>query len=166
MQIELAKTGAARPAAAFAVVVNVVHWPQIISSIRNIEVLTPGPVREGTRLREDRIMFRREGTQELEVATIERPRRLRLLAEHPHLRYELDHVIDSVHGGGCRIRLIFRSRPGTPAERALQPLDELERDLFDLASQAPGKAHDVGRTCRKLMPIKAVMSEQLYPSII
>jgi hypothetical protein len=78
---------------------NVVNWPEIISSIKSIEVLTPGPIRAGTRLREDRIMFGRGLTQELEIATIERPHRLRLLAKHPDLHYELDHVIDAVYGG-------------------------------------------------------------------
>ncbi len=73
MQIELAKTVASRPATAFAIVANVVDWPEIISSIKSIEVLTPGPIRAGTRLREDRIMFGRDLTQELEIATIERP---------------------------------------------------------------------------------------------
>jgi hypothetical protein len=99
MQIELAKTVASRPATAFAIVANVVNWPEIISSIKSIEVLTPGPIRAGTRLREDRIMFGRGLTQELEIATIERPHRLRLLANHPDLHYELDHVIDAVYGG-------------------------------------------------------------------
>jgi len=57
-------------------------------------VLTPGPIRAGTRIREDRVLFGRNGTQELEVTTIERPHRLRLLVHHPDLHYELDHLID------------------------------------------------------------------------
>ena len=144
MQIELAKTVAAQPADVFAIVANVVDWPQIISSIKAVEVLTPGPVRAGTRLREHRTMFGHDGVQELEVAAIERPHRLRLSADEPDLGYELDHVIDAVYGGGCRMMLIFRSRPATPAGRALQPLmspfmeitlrDELEQDLSDLAT--------------------------------
>jgi hypothetical protein len=144
MQIELAKTVSARPATAFAIVANVVEWPEIISSIKSIELLTPGPIRAGTQLREHRIMFGREVTQQLEVATFERPHRLCLLADHPDLHYELDHLLDAVYGGGCRMMLIFRSRPATPAGRALQPLmspfveitlrDELEQDLSDLVT--------------------------------
>jgi hypothetical protein len=82
--------------------------------------------------------------QVMQVATIERPHRLRLFVEHPDLHYELDHLIDAIYGGGCRISLIFRSRPETPAGRAVHPFmtpfmeitlrDELERDLSDLAS--------------------------------
>jgi hypothetical protein len=144
VQIDLAKTVAAQPAVAFAAVANVTDWPRIIESIRSVEVLTPGPIRVGTRLREDRIMFGRDSIQEMQVATIEKPHRLRLFVEHPDLHYELDHLIDAVHGGGCRIMLIFRSRPETPAGSALHPFmtplmgttlrDELERDLSDLAA--------------------------------
>jgi ribosome-associated toxin RatA of RatAB toxin-antitoxin module len=45
-KIELAKTVAAQPAAAFATVANVADWPQIIDSIKRIELLTPGPSRD------------------------------------------------------------------------------------------------------------------------
>jgi hypothetical protein len=55
------------------------------SSAQSVEVVTTGPIRTGARLREDRIMFGRDGTQELEIATIERPHRLRLLVDHPDL---------------------------------------------------------------------------------
>jgi hypothetical protein len=108
MQIELAKTVASRPATAFAIVANVVDWPEIISSIKSIEVLTPGPIRAGRRLQCDaRVGNRNDRTSPIDYA-------------------------------------FFRSRPTTPAGRALQPLmspfmeitlrDELERDLSDLAT--------------------------------
>jgi hypothetical protein len=89
-------------------------------------------------------MFGAEVTQEVEIATIERPHRLRLLVDHPDLHYELDHLVDAVYGGSCRMMLIFRSSPATAAGRGLQPLmspfmgvtlrDELEQDLSDLAT--------------------------------
>jgi hypothetical protein len=144
VQIELSKAVAAPPAVAFTTVANVTDWPQIVDSIKRIELLTPGPIRAGTRLREIRIMFGRAITQDMQVATFDRPHRFRLLAEHPDLHYELDYLIDAVYGGGSRIILIFRSRPETSVGRALHPFmtplmgitlrDELERDLSDLAS--------------------------------
>ena len=95
-------------------------------------------------------MFGRDTTQDLEIATVERPRRLCILVDHPDLHYELDHVIDAVYGGGTRLMLIFRSRPATSAGRALQPLvtpfmeitlrDELEQDLSDLATAVSQQA--------------------------
>ena len=60
-------------------------------------------------------MFGAEVTQEVEIATIERPHRLRLLVDHPDLHYELDHLVDAVYSGSCRMMLIFRSSPATAA---------------------------------------------------
>ena len=144
MQIELTRTLSAVTASAFAIVANIAEWPEIIGSIRSIEVLTPGPIRPGSRLREERVIFGRKATQEVEVMTLERPHRLRLWVEHPDLNYELDYLIDAIHGGGCRLMLIFRGHPKTSAGRAVQPFirpfaeislrDELERDLSDLAA--------------------------------
>ena len=54
VQINLAKTVAAQPAHVFAAISDIVDWPQIISSINSVELLTPGPIRAGTRLRESR----------------------------------------------------------------------------------------------------------------
>jgi len=92
---------------------------------------------------EDRIIFGAKSTHELEIATLERPRRLHLLS-HPNLHFELDHLIDGVYGGSCRMMLILRSRPTSAPEQTLQPLmapfmgvtlrDELEQDLSDLAT--------------------------------
>jgi hypothetical protein len=150
MQIELAKTVAAQPIDAFTIVTNVADWPGIISSIKRIEVLTPGPLRAGTRLREQRTLFGRNRAQELEIAAIERPRRLRLWADDPDLAYELDHMIDAIFGGGCRITLAFRTRPVSQVGRAAQPFmapfmeitlrDELEQDLSDLAAAVSRQA--------------------------
>jgi len=150
MQIELAKTVAAQPIDAFTIVTNVADWPGIISSIKRIEVLTPGPLRAGTRLREQRTLFGRNRAQELEIAAIERPHRLRLWADDPDLAYELDHMIDAIFGGGCRITLAFRTRPVSQVGRAAQPFmapfmeitlrDELEQDLSDLAAAVSRQA--------------------------
>jgi len=52
----------------------------MIGSIKWLELLTPGPIRVGTRIRAQRAMFGRDTTEELEIVEIERPRRLRLLA--------------------------------------------------------------------------------------
>ena len=144
MQIELTKILAADPSAAFAVVADVGRWPQIVRSMRSVEVLTPGPLRAGSRLGVDRVLFGRDGAHDLEVATIEPPHRLCFLVSHPDLHYELDHLIDAVHGGGSRLALIFRTRPATAAGRAAQPMiaplmgiklrDELEQDLSDFAA--------------------------------
>jgi hypothetical protein len=100
-------------------------------------------------LREQRIMFGHETTEEMRIAEIERPRRLRLVAENHEINYELDHLIDSL-GTGSRLMLVFRSKSGTSTGRALlsviSPLmeiklrDELEQDLADLAAAISAKS--------------------------
>jgi hypothetical protein len=149
MQIALAKTVAAHPLMAFETVADIVEWPQMIRSIRSVELLTPGRVHVGTRLREQRIMFGHETTEEMRIAEIERPRRLRLVAENREINYELDHLIDSL-GIGSRLMLVFRTRSRTSSGRALlsviSPLmeiklrDELEQDLADLAAAISAKS--------------------------
>jgi hypothetical protein len=145
MQIELHKIVAVRPPAVFKTVVDIMDWPQIIRSVTTVELLTPGRVRVGTRLRLSRIMYGHETTEELEVEAFERPRRLRLFGENRGMRYERDHVIDALHVGS-RLTLIFRNRPQTELAGAAQDFitpfmqinlrDELERDLVDLAAAA------------------------------
>jgi hypothetical protein len=144
VQINLAKNVAALPAEAFDIVADVAEWPRIVRSIKSVELLTPGPIREHTRFREARIMFGHEAIQEMEIVTMQPPHRMRLLNEQPDLHYELDHIIDAVHGGGCRVTLIFRARPTADTGRAVLPFmspfietrlrDELEQDLSDFAS--------------------------------
>jgi len=150
VQIDLAKTVAAQAATAFQTVADVMNWPAIIRSISSVEVLTPGPIRVGSRLREFRIWLGHRAILELEVATMERPHRFRLLVQHPDLHHEIDYVIDAVYGG-CRLMLVFRSRPATAAGKTLQPLmspfmaialrDEIENDLSDLAAAVPRTAN-------------------------
>lgn len=150
VQINLTKNVAALPAEAFDVVADITEWPRIVRSIKSVEVLTPGPIGEHTRIREARIMFGHEATQEMEVATMQPPHRMRLVAEQPDLHYELDHLIDAAYGGGCRITLIFRTRPTAETGRAVLPFmspfieirlrDELEQDLSDFASAISARA--------------------------
>jgi hypothetical protein len=110
------------------------------------------------------MLFHRNGTHQYEVAAIAPPHRLRLFAQHPDLSYELDHLIDAVHGGGSRLTLAFRSRPETTTGQSLEPLispliwmilrDDLEQDLFrfrcgDCAGTRGDFSED--RPCRQLI---------------
>src|SRR4029450_6331276 len=97
-----------------------------------------------------RIMFGQGTTNEMTVAILERPRRLRLISEDRHIPYELDHVIDAVHMVGTRLTLIFGARPEVEARRTILSFvtpviettlrGELERDLNDLAAAVPPDA--------------------------
>jgi hypothetical protein len=122
VQVDLTKTSAARSDTAFAIIANVADWPRIVNLIKSVEVLTPGPIRSGTRLREERISFGHDSMQEMEVVTIDPPRRLCLFVEHPGFHFELDCLVDGIYGGGCRMSLIFRSRVSSEVQHAAYPL--------------------------------------------
>ena len=113
MQIELHKTTAAKPQAVFRTIVDIVNWPRIIRSVAAVELLTPGRVRVGTRVRVNRVIYGHEMIEELEVETFERPHRLRLVGESRGMHYERDHVIDSEAGPG-------RNQPA-PCKTSLHP---------------------------------------------
>ena len=51
VQINVARLLAAKPASIFATVADVLSWPQIIGSVTRVELLTPGALAPGTRLR-------------------------------------------------------------------------------------------------------------------
>jgi hypothetical protein len=144
MQTDVIRIVAARPAAIFAVVSDIAHWPQIFDAVKNVELLTDGPVRVGTRLRENRIMFGHEVAEEMEVMTFGPPHELRLALDGRGMHWEREYIIDALAGGGSRVMLIFRSRPEGGLGRTMQPLmtplmqivlrDEMEQDLADLAA--------------------------------
>jgi uncharacterized protein YndB with AHSA1/START domain len=151
MQVEVARTIAARPAKVFSTVADVARWPQIIGSVSRVELATSGRLRVGTQLRIGHVMFGHEVTEELTILEIERPRRLRLAGEQHGLHYERDHIIDALPTGS-RLTLIFRTRPEAQHEagRALKDFltpfmeinlrDELEHDLADFAAAATQSA--------------------------
>lgn len=123
-----------------------VDSPDVVRSIKRVEIQTLEPIRAGALLRVHRIMFGRNSIQDMTVITIERPRHLHLFVEHPDLHYELDHQIDSVYGGGCRMMLVLRTRPNTPMGRAAELFmtpfvqivlrDKPEQDLKNFAAEA------------------------------
>ncbi len=139
---------AARAPDAFAVVTDSANWPEMISSINDVELLRASPLRAGTRLRIQRVMFGHETTEEMEIVEIERPRRLRLAGRSRDLHYERDHIIDATQAGS-RLTLIIRPRPSNQVSSAALPFmtplmeinlrDELEQDLVDLAAAIAAK---------------------------
>ena len=153
LRFDVERFVAAEPETVFATVADIPDWPSVLTSVEAIEILTPGPLRPGTRFRETRTMFGRTSTQEMEIVAtrsfpveIEIPNRLRIASQNPDLLYELDHIIDAVEGGS-RLMLVFRSKAISLAGEGLLPLaspfleirlrDELEQDLHEFASAVP-----------------------------
>lgn len=149
MRIEVFKNLGARATQAYAVVSDIMRWPEVISSVEGVELLGDHPFRVGTRFRVQRVMFGHPTTEELEIIEIERPRRLRFGARSRDLDYERDHIVDGTQTGS-RLTLIFGPKPRDETGRAALPLitpfmeinlrDELEQDLDDLAAAIAAKS--------------------------
>lgn len=81
-----------------------------ITAIQRIEMLTPGPVRIGTRFKETRRMFGREASEEMEVVAFEPPNRYVLLAKSHGCRYDSE-LTFTPSGSGTEVEMRFEATP-------------------------------------------------------
>jgi uncharacterized protein YndB with AHSA1/START domain len=144
MRIVIETMIAAPPAKVFALMADIPRWPENISAIEKLEMLTPGPVAVGTRFRETRTMYGRQATEEMTVAQLEPPTRMVLTAESHGMRYVADHVLQA-EAGGTRLTLTFEGEPQTLGARLMRPLGwlmkrtitrQLAADIADLKRAA------------------------------
>ena len=79
--VEVERTIAAPPDRAFRIATDLENLAATVSGIDSVEVLTEGPVGEGSRWRETRTMMGRPATEEMWVTAFEAPRRFVVEAE-------------------------------------------------------------------------------------
>ncbi|MEM8834965.1 MAG: SRPBCC family protein [Planctomycetota bacterium] len=92
------------PATVFARATDVAQWPAMIPGIIKTEVLTDGPVGEGTRFRETRKMFGKEASEEMTFSAFEPGARYCLLCENHGARYEFEYLV-SPDGDGTKLEM-------------------------------------------------------------
>jgi len=102
----------APPAAVFAAASDLRNAPARIPSILALDVLTEGPVRQGTRFRETRRMFGREATEEMEMLSFDPPRSYSVGCESCGCRYRSDFTFTPKHGG-TELAMSFEATPLT-----------------------------------------------------
>ena len=71
--IQLTTYVAAPVPAVFKVYTDLAKAAERVDGIVNLEILTEGPVAQGTRFRETRIMFKKESTLEMEISAFDEP---------------------------------------------------------------------------------------------
>lgn len=120
--------------------------PEILSGVQSVEVLTPGPFREGTRWRETRRMLGRTATEDMEVTTCREPDHCVVEAEAHGAHYVSEFTLTPESGpeGGTTVRMDFTARPpGGMAGVMMRVLGGLsatairqsvEKDLADVAA--------------------------------
>jgi hypothetical protein len=102
----------AAPGVVFAAAIDFANAPRRISGIKNVEMLTSGPVGVGTRFRETRVMFGKEATETMEVVGFQPGSSYTLGASSCGCEHR---TVVSVrpNGGGGEITIDFTGRPMT-----------------------------------------------------
>jgi uncharacterized protein YndB with AHSA1/START domain len=144
MQVSIATTVEAPPSRVFAVAADIARWPDFMSAIERVDLLTPGPVAIGARFRETRTMFGRSASEEMTVVEFTPPHRLVLAAHNHGTAYRAEHIFEA-SGAGTRLRMIFGGVPTSLMARLMAPLGwlflpavkrQLAADLADLKREA------------------------------
>ncbi len=145
---KLTKRVGAPPERVFAIYTDLANAEERLSGVTRLEMLTDGPVREGTRFRETRIVFKREATEEMEITRFDPGRGYSVEADSCGAHYRTDFRF-SPDGDGTRVDVEFTSKPVTFAAKLMSPLGALmkgpmiklfERDLDDLNAHAERSA--------------------------
>lgn len=127
--ILLTKRISAPPERVFDAVADVATLPMRIPEIKSVDVLTPGPVRVGTKFSERRIMFGKEATETFEVTEFEPPAKLTMVAFSCGAEHVAEHrfVRD---GFGTRLELELRTRAKSPFAKLMWPVGFLMRGMM------------------------------------
>jgi uncharacterized protein YndB with AHSA1/START domain len=103
----------------FAAATDLQRWPETMSQIKQLEVLTEGEVGTGTRFRETRVMYGREATEEMEITAFEPPSRYTVEANSHGVRYiSTFHFVDHP-SGGTQVTMTFDGQPQTLSAKLL-----------------------------------------------
>ena len=143
----------AAPSDVFEALTDLHRWPETVSAITKVEVLTDGPMNVGTRFRETRIMFKREATEEMEVVEFVPGRRYMTTAESHGSRYRSE-VRVVPDGSGSTVEMEFRGEPVSFMSKVLSPVCGVlfggalrkcvEGDLDDIKAFIEGQGVTVG----------------------
>ena len=92
-----------------------------IQGIRRLELLTPGPVQEGTRFRETRVMFGKESTETMEIADLRPERSYSVKAESCGARYLTTFSFEPDEGR-TKVRVEFGATPVSFFAKLMAPM--------------------------------------------
>ncbi|MEQ8767055.1 MAG: SRPBCC family protein [Planctomycetota bacterium] len=92
-----------------------------VEAIREIEMLTPGPVGEGTRFRETRVVFKREASEEMELVEFEPNRAYTIACFSCGAEYRTRYDFEP-DGEGTRVTVRMNITPKSLFAKLLSPL--------------------------------------------
>lgn len=139
---------AAPPERVFAISTDLPNLARTVSGIEAVEILTPGPIGEGTRWRETRTLYGKQATEEMWVTAFDAPRSLVVEAESHGAHYRSEFRFEP-EGASTRVELVFSARPVSFLGRLFSLLGAamfgsvrkaLEQDLEDVKRAAESAA--------------------------
>lgn len=118
--------------------------PERVEGITKMEILTDGPVGEGTRFRETRVMMKKEHSEEMEITAFDPPRSYAVDAESCGCKY---HTVFHFRpaGDGTEIEMTFDAKPlnifAKVMSVVMRPMfgwakREMQKDLDQIAASA------------------------------
>jgi carbon monoxide dehydrogenase subunit G len=116
----------APPGATFAVFTDFANCAGRIPGILKIEVLTPGPVKRGTKFQETRKMFGKQATETMEVTAYEPPRRYVLSAVSGGVAFDSEFRFLS-EKGGTQVDFTMTTKAQTLFAKLMAPIGWLMR---------------------------------------
>lgn len=132
----------------FEAVSDLEHAAERIGAIKEIEMLTDGPVGKGTRWRETRLMFGKECTEEMEITEFDPPSGYTVSADNCGCRYTTRFSVRP-DGAETIVEMSFRATPTSLKGRLLAPMGMLMQpmmkkmvmqDLRDMKAHVEGAA--------------------------
>jgi uncharacterized protein YndB with AHSA1/START domain len=136
----------ASPEKVFACATDFRRVPEVVKAITRIEVLTEGPTRLGTRIRETRMMCKREATVEMEVVAYDPPSLIALGCEIHGCRYRTEfRFVPS--GSGTDVIMTFDATPLTIMAKLVAFLFRPMMKM--MADQCANDLDDVKAACER-----------------
>ena len=105
----------------FGVYTDLEKAAERIPDITALELLTEGPVGEGTRWRETRVMFKKEAVEEMWISSFDPPRRYTVEANSHGMKYETLFEFEP-EDGGTRVTWTFDGTPLTFGTKIMAPI--------------------------------------------
>lgn len=152
MRITLSEFIDADPERVFEVFTDVARAPERVTGIKEVTMLTDGPVGRGARFRETRVMFGKDATEELEFTDFQPPRSYTIGCESCGV-YFTSVFTFAPEAGGTRVNMDMRSRALSLKTKLMAPMcilfagsakKAMRQDLLDLKRFAEGDASPAG----------------------
>lgn len=121
MRIEVTRQIDAAPERVFEVFTDLAQATERIEAIEHLEVLTDGPIGEGTRFTETRKIFGKSSSETMTITSFDPPASYTVEAESCGTHYISSYSFDPVDKG-TRVAISFEGRPITLLAKLMMPL--------------------------------------------